>query len=419
MPPAAAGVSAPRAVALGLTVAAALVSGVTTPAAARPVGVGADLRSSTLTLAAVVANDNGGAAPPSAWTLKAVGPSRLSGAGGATKAVPAGSYNLSKTGGPSGYAASAWSCSAGQVDSDTVTVAEGSDVTCTITLDDQQARLVVANVTDPPETGTFSFTATGRDYASFSLAGGASNSQVLDAGVYTVTEALDASWLLTGLGGADDPLAPSTCATAGGGGSLGRADLSSRAAIVTLRPGDTVTCVFENTRLSPGGATRTEGFWSTHPVLAEVAWLGGIYAGRRFGGADDTSGIADREVCGRSIDTLRLLEGGFWADGARTTRRARRSDLDQARLRLLAQVLAAELNASAFGSVPPGGPGVFAQWEQALCGTDVIAVRSAEAEAAAFNGAGGPAASAPGASADPRRARALASEPFWDTITGP
>lgn len=415
MPPAAAGVS----ILSGLAAALALVLGAATPASAQSAAAVADLRSSTLTLVTVVTNDNGGTASPSAWTLKAVGPTRLSGPSGTTKAVPAGRYNLSKTGGVPGYTASAWSCSEGQVDDDTVTVAEGRDVTCTITYDDQQGRIVVANVTHPPDIGTFSFTATGPGYTSFSLTGGASNTQALDAGTYTVTEALDGDWVLTGLGGSGDPLTPYACTADGGGGSLGRADLSSRAAIVTLRPGDTVTCVFEHTRRNPGGATRTEGFWSTHPAVADVVWSGGIYAGTRFGGVDTAPGIADKEVCGRSIDTLRLLQGAFWADRVRTSTRARRSELDQARMQLLPQVLAAELNAAAFDSVPPGGPGVFARWEQALCGSDVNAIRSAGAEAAAFNGSDGSAAASPGVMADARRAKKLASEPFWDTTTGP
>lgn len=413
------GLAALRGAIIGLAPALALVPGATVPASAQPVAAVADLRSSTLTLVTVVTNDNGGSASPSAWTLKAVGPTRLSGPSGTTKAVPAGSYNLSKAGGVPGYTASAWSCSEGQADDDTVTVAEGRDVTCTISYDDQPGRIVVSNVTDPPDAGTWSFTATGPGYASFTLTGGASNSQALDAGIYTVTEGPGSGWLLTGLGGSGDPLTPYACTAIGGGGSFGRADLSSRAAIVTLRPGDTVTCVFENTRQSPGGATRTEGFWSTHPALAEVVWSGGVYAGTWFGGVDTAPGIADKEVCGRSIDTQRELQGGFWARPDRTSARARRTDLDQARMELLAQVLAAELNTAAFGSVPAGGSGVFDQWEQALCGADVNAIRSAEAQAAAFNGAGDSAALTPGVMADPRRAQRLASVPFWDTTTGP
>ena len=35
-----------------------------------------------------------------------------------------------------------------------------------------------------------------------------------------------------------------------------------------VKLGDTVTCVFENTGQ---GVTRTQGFWATHPQLAQIA----------------------------------------------------------------------------------------------------------------------------------------------------
>src|SRR5947208_3000786 len=63
-----------------------------------------------LTLVKTVTNDDGGAALPAAWTLSATGPSSLSGAGGASGDVKAGSYTLSETAGPNGYLAGAWSC---------------------------------------------------------------------------------------------------------------------------------------------------------------------------------------------------------------------------------------------------------------------------------------------------------------------
>ena len=98
-----------------------------------------------LTLVKKVVNDNGGTAAATAWTLTAAGPtSGVSGATGTTpvtgRAVNAGTYTLSESGGPTGYDASAWSCVlTGQpattvpVTNATVTLALGQDVTCTIT----------------------------------------------------------------------------------------------------------------------------------------------------------------------------------------------------------------------------------------------------------------------------------------------
>ena len=62
-----------------------------------------------LPLVKTVTNDNGGTAVPSAWTLAAAGPTPLSGATGSAAVtdvpVSAGTYTLSESGGPSGYAA--------------------------------------------------------------------------------------------------------------------------------------------------------------------------------------------------------------------------------------------------------------------------------------------------------------------------
>ncbi|HLE99426.1 MAG TPA: hypothetical protein VI540_05960, partial [Gaiellaceae bacterium] len=98
-----------------------------------------------LTLVKQVVNDSGGTAEASAWTLTASGPTGFSGSGPSVSSGAGfgpGTYDLSEAG-PDGYDASAWVCSAGQVDGDTVSVAFGDDITCTITNDDQPAKLVV------------------------------------------------------------------------------------------------------------------------------------------------------------------------------------------------------------------------------------------------------------------------------------
>jgi hypothetical protein len=92
-----------------------------------------------LTLVKQVTNNNGGTALPSTWTLTANGPSSFSGSGPSVSSgagLTAGTYNLSESG-PAGYEASNWDCDGGiQVDGDTITMASGQVVTCTITNDD-------------------------------------------------------------------------------------------------------------------------------------------------------------------------------------------------------------------------------------------------------------------------------------------
>jgi hypothetical protein len=175
-----------------------------------------------------------------------------------------------------------------------------------------------------------------------------------------------------------------------------------------------VTCTFENTGQ---GVTRTQGFWATHSQLAQIAWFGGTAFGHTFPGVAATPGIGDATLCGRPIDDLGKVMGGFWSNISKTSTNGKRSSLDQARMQLLQQLIAAELNASAFGSVPSSGS--FAAWESALCGTNESAIKNAQQQAASFNSAGDSGTFTPGTSADSKYARSIANIPFWDIIKQP
>jgi hypothetical protein len=187
----------------------------------------------------------------------------------------------------------------------------------------------------------------------------------------------------------------------------------------SLKNGDTVTCVFENTGQ---GVTRTQGFWATHSQLAYIAWFGGTAFGHTFPGVAGVAGIGDQLLCGtplpakKNIDTLGKLMGGFWSDVSKKSTGAKRSALDQARMQLLQQLLAAELNASAFGSVPSGGSGQFAVWESAYYGTNQTAIQNALQGAASFNNSGDSSTFTPGTSADSKNARSVANYVFWDVL---
>ena len=369
-----------------------------------------------LKLVKVVVNDNGGSAVANDFTLSASGPTPISGAGGVESDVNAGSYTLSETS-LWGYTASAWVCVGGTQSQSSLTLALGESATCTITNNDQPG--VIRVIKDAkPATGSFSFTTTGAGYLGFTLTGdttnnGNVNEQTLNAGTYTVQEGTQLGWILTGIGGSSDPNTPYNCTVIGSGGSSGVGDLNTQTATIDLKIGDTVVCIFENTGQ---GATRTQGFWATHTPLANIAWFGGTAFGHTFPGVASVTGIGDTLICGRPIDTLAKLMGGFWSSISKTSTGAKRSTLDQARMQLLQQLLAAELNASAFGSVPAGGSGMFAQWESALCGTNITAIKTALNQAAAFNTQGDSAVFTPGVSADSKYARSIADYAFWNVI---
>jgi predicted ribosomally synthesized peptide with SipW-like signal peptide len=95
-------------------------------------------QSTKLTLVKSVDNTAGGSAVATAWTLDAAGPTHIAGVTGnvavTNAVVTPGVYNLSESPSISGYTPSAWACVGGvQNDNDTVTLAQGDAVTCTIT----------------------------------------------------------------------------------------------------------------------------------------------------------------------------------------------------------------------------------------------------------------------------------------------
>ena len=106
--------------------------------------------------------------------------------------------------------------------------------------------------------------------------------------------------------------------------------------------------------------------------------------------------------------------GAFWSGISKTTLGKARSSLDQARMQLLQQLIAAELNASAFGSVP--GSGSFAAWEAAYCGTNAAAISTAQQQAASFNTSGDSGTFTPGTSASSKLARSIANLARWNVL---
>jgi Prealbumin-like fold domain len=357
-----------------------------------------------------VINDNGDTKQASDFAMHVTGsspnPANFAGAEspGTTVGINAGAYNVTETQ-LYGYTSSSSADCSGSI-------AVGQTKTCMITNDDQPATIVVTKIIKPTGASTsFNFNTSGTGYNGFSLAGGQSNTQTVNAGTYTVMELVPLGWVLTGIGGSSDPNNPYNCTITGSGGSTGVGDLNTQTATIAAKNGDTVTCVFENTGQ---GTTRTQGFWATHSQLTKIAWFGGTDYGHTFPGVAAIAGIGDTSICGRDLNTLGKVMGAFWADVSKTSTGKKRSALDQARMQLLQQLIAAELNASAFGSVPPSGS--FSAWETALCGTDQNAIKTAQQQAASFNSQGDNSTFTPGTSADSKTGRANADIAFWDVI---
>jgi hypothetical protein len=285
--------------------------------------------------------------------------------------------------------------------------------TCTNDTTSAAPKLIIKKISDPVGTGSFSFTTTGSSYQPFTIPGGGQNQQYLQPGTYMAKESSQLGWVLTGIGGSTDANFPYNCVVTGTGGSTGLGDLNTQTVTVTLKVGDVVTCTFENTGAK---VTRTQGFWATHPQLASIAWSGGTGFGHTFPGVATTAGIGDTTLCGRPIDTLGKLMGAFWSSVSTTSTGTKRSQLDQSRMQLLQQLIAAELNASAFGSVPSGGTSQFGTWEAAYCGTNQNTIKNSQQGSASYNTNGDSAQFTPGTSADSKNARAVALLTFWDAL---
>ncbi|WP_105186316.1 VWA domain-containing protein [Micropruina glycogenica] len=194
-----------------------------------------------LTLVKQVVNANGGTALPTAWTLTGTGPVTVTGTSGSAAvtnaAVQVGAYALTETDGPPGYTASAWTCTGATLTNSTVTLALGSNATCTITNTDQPARLTLVKVVDNGTTGAtavpanWTLSATGPATVSGPGNSAAVTNQSVPAGSYTLQEA-----------GGPAGYTPSSWSCVGG---------TLAAGAVTVPNGGNVTCTITNTAIAP------------------------------------------------------------------------------------------------------------------------------------------------------------------------
>ena len=94
---------------------------------------------------------------------------------------------------------------------------------------------------------------------------------------------------------------------------------------------------------------------------------------------------------------------------------AKRSDLDQARMQLLQQLLAAILNHQAFNSSPTGSISIDLA-KQYYCTGTIDQVKDAQTQMAAFNSSGDSGLFTPGGSANGNQAKKDADLGFWDIL---
>lgn len=195
-----------------------------------------------LTLRKVVNNGATGAtAVPSAWTLRAAGAVTVTGPGNSPavtgQTVPAGTYSLAESGGPSGYQASAWTCTGGTLTGTSVSVANGANVTCTITNTAVQPRLTLVKAVNNGTTGAttaataWTLTAAGPSTITGATGSGTVTSANVPVGTFNLSETGPAgytasAWVCTGAA-------------------------STTAATVTIGLGNAAICTITNTAIAP------------------------------------------------------------------------------------------------------------------------------------------------------------------------
>jgi uncharacterized repeat protein (TIGR01451 family) len=208
-----------------------------------------------LTLAKTVTNDNGGTASAGAFTLAAAGTTPLSGAAGSsavtTRRVVAGTYTLSETG-PSGYAASAWSCPGETVTGgNSIALSNGESRTCTIINNDIAPTLQLRKISNGG-VSTFNFSGTngfGADSIN-TVPAGAGNPQngvvktlTLGGSATDITETVASGYFIS---------AAPTCTGMGSGGAISLVSGTTYKLNAAALPiGATVVCTFVNTLAAP------------------------------------------------------------------------------------------------------------------------------------------------------------------------
>jgi hypothetical protein len=219
-------------------------------------------------------------------------------------------------------------------------------------------------------------------------------------GAYTVDEqGPPAGWTMTDI-----------ICTAGSAGPDTNGDGIPNSWNFTLLAGTNVTCTFTD---SAQLTTRTQGFWATHTGLANAVWNGTAGAPA---GSTPVIGSGDEILCGRVITAIPLpgeniLMGGFWSNVAKTSTGDKRSAIDQARMQMLQQYLAAVLNFHTFGS---GSEAMLLAARTAYCGDDLSAIKAQIGILGAFNESGDSGVFTPGASATPKDSKLQANIVFWD-----
>ncbi len=159
--------------------------------------------------------------------------------------------------------------------------------------------------------------------------------------------------------------------------------------------------------------TRTLGFWQNHTAFTTSIFAQFFPAGMKIGVAPHKGTITNIQQTGKS-----QLFGAFFASIPMTTSKDKRSDLDKARIQMLQQLVAAKLNAAAFGA-SASTLTLISNADAAYAGTNVALILDLTGQLDIYNNSGDnlplPSGLPDQGRATPQTSRDIADLAFWDT----
>jgi hypothetical protein len=226
------------------------------------------------------------------------------------------------------------------------------------------------------------------------VSGDANNNNVLDVGetwTWTASALISVNTVFTANGKGTDPLGNPVEAPS--------------------YPGET-----ESVTVKVIGTTRTIGFWQTHTNFTTDVFEDYVTpTGKNFVGQNIAVALGTHKGI---LTNMGQVFGGFYAPIAKTTTGTKRTPVDQARIQMLQQLLAAKLNCAAF-SCSAATQTLIANADAAYAaGASKATIISLAGQLDAFNNSGDANAIPSGlpatGKATPKTSQSIANTAFWN-----
>lgn len=177
--------------------------------------------------------------------------------------------------------------------------------------------------------------------------------------------------------------------------------------------GPTYSTETESATVRVIGTTRTIGFWQTHTGFTSYIFQNLMNGSTTVGSAPSKGDVTNIQLAGQS-----QLFGGFYAPIAKKTTGAKRTPIDQARIQMLQQLLAAKLNCAAFGCSAATTQLIVDADAAYAAGTNKNLILSLAGQLDTFNNSGDtnaiPAELPATGKATPKTSQSYADTAFWN-----